>query len=385
MKHKENTRSNGHGLRLLFLQPQPCVRTLNYAKALKSILGTSISISLAHTGQNLKTLYGYGDEYFDQVLRKDGGNLSSFISNAVDSAQPDIIHSHNAPDYLTIASLKRSGGAPVIHDTHEVLSVHDSGFFGNDTQESLRRYAREEKVANERSHARIYATEGIREYIQRQYMVDHRSDLVFANYISRKYLLRSVKSKLSKKDGGIHITYVGCITSLLRRSHYYLADVFKEIARHRWHIHIHPTTDLITSSNKAYRKLAARNRFIHYHRHMDRRKLLRKLTQYDYGWAGLNMVGNKRHLEMVLPNKVIEYVACGLPVLAFPHREIRRFIERNQVGIVGKNVDELAELMVNIDLPELQRNVERHRQNLVIEERIPHVVDFYERIAGQLA
>ncbi len=383
MRNRENASTNGHGLRLLFLQPQPCIRTLNYAKGLKNVLGTRISISLAHAGQSLETLYGYGEEYFDQVVRKNGGSLANLISNAVNSTQPDIIHSHNAPDYMTIAALKRSGGAPVIHDTHEVLSVHDSGFFSNDTQKSLRRYMREEKVANERSYARIYATGGIRDYIQRQYMVDCRNDLVFANYISRNYLPRSVRSKFSKKDGEIHIAYVGCITSLLNRSHYYLVDVFKEIAGHRWHIHIHPTTDLITSSNKAYKKLAARNRFIHYHRHMDRRRLLEKLTQYDYGWAGLNMVGNKRHLEMALPNKVIEYVACGLPVLAFPHREIRRFIERNRVGIVGRNVDELAKLMANADLSELQSNVERHRQNLTIEEKIHHVVDFYERIAGQ--
>jgi len=51
-------------LRVLFLQPQPCIRMLKYAIGLKECLNNSISLSLAYLGHSLETLYGYGSEYF---------------------------------------------------------------------------------------------------------------------------------------------------------------------------------------------------------------------------------------------------------------------------------------------------------------------------------
>jgi glycosyltransferase involved in cell wall biosynthesis len=365
---------------LLFLQPQPCIRTLNYAKALKHVLGTGVSISLAHTGHELRTLYGYGEEYFDNVSRRKGESLGSFVSEAIDEARPDIIHSHNAPDCLTIAVNKVSRNTPVIHDTHEVLSLHHSGYFSSDNEESLSHYALEEKAANEGSDARVYASHGIRRYIQRLYQVDTDKDLVFPNYVSRSYLPRFPGKKLSENDGEIHIVYVGCITSLLRESHYYLLEIFREVARHKLHIHIHPTSNLITRSSRAYEALAAKSEFIHYHKHMDRRRLLRQLTRYDYGWAGLNGARNREHLEIALPNKVIEYVACGLPILAFPHEAIKYFIERNGVGIVGKNADDLARQLGEVDLSEFRSNLRKCRQSVIIEEKIRQLIDFYRQL-----
>jgi glycosyltransferase involved in cell wall biosynthesis len=371
---------NTAGYRLLFLQPQPCIRTLKYAKALKHVLGSKIWISLAHMGQDLSALYGYGEEYFDNISSKKGESLASFVSKAIEEARPDVIHSHNAPDWLTIAANDVNGNIPVVHDTHEVLSLHHSGYFSSDDEESLSRYALEEKAANEKSNGRIYASHGICRYIQRRYQVDTDHDLVFRNYMSRRYLPVLSRKKLSEDDDEIHIAYVGCVTSLLRESHYYLLDIFEELARHGLHIHIHPTLDSITRSSRAYQALAAKSRFIHYHKHMDRRELLNELTRYDYGWAGLNARRNRKHLEVALPNKVVEYVACGLPVLAFPHEAIEYFIKTNSVGIVGKSIDDIASQLAELDPSELKPNLQKCRQSMVIEERIGLLVDFYRQL-----
>ena len=148
-------------------------------------MSSKIWVSLAHTGQDLRTLYGYGEEYFDNVSRRKGQSLASFVSKAIDEARPDIIHSHNAPDYLAIAANKVSRNIPVVHDTHEVLSLHHSGYFSSDNEESLSRYALEEKAANEGSEAHVYASHGIRRYIQGRYQVNMDTDLVFLNYVTK--------------------------------------------------------------------------------------------------------------------------------------------------------------------------------------------------------
>jgi glycosyltransferase involved in cell wall biosynthesis len=105
-------------------------------------------------------------------------------------------------------------------------------------------------------------------------------------------------------------------------------------------------------------------------RDSDRGELLKQLTQYDFGWAGLNIASNTEHLEIALPNKVIEYVACGLPVLVFPHNAIRHFIEKGGVGLVGKNVHDLAEQLAYLDPSELKSNVEKCTQSVIIEDKI---------------
>jgi glycosyltransferase involved in cell wall biosynthesis len=204
--------------------------------------------------------------------------------------------------------------------------------------------------------------------------------LVFRNYVSRSSLPRSFKRKLSEGDGEIYIAYVGCITSLLRESHYYLLNIFKKLASQKLRIHIHPTSNLITRSSSAYKELAAKSEFIHYHKHMDRRKLLKQLTRYDYGWAGLNATRNRAHLEIALPNKVIEYVACGLPVPAFPHEAMKHFIERNGVGIVGENVDDLARQLAEVDPSGFRSNLEKCGQSVIIEEKIGQLIDFYRQL-----
>ena len=77
---------------------------------------------------------------------------------------------------------------------------------------------------------------------------------------------------------------------------------------------------------------------------------------------------------------MIEYVACGLPVLAFPHEAIEYFIERNGVGIVGESVDDLARQLGEVDLSEFRSNLEKCRQGVIIEEKIGQLIDFYRQL-----
>ena len=118
---------------------------------------------------------------------------------------------------------------------------------------------------------------------------------------------------------------------------------------------------------------------------MDRRRLLRQLTSYDYGWVGLNRARNRKHLEIALPNKVTEYVACGLPVLAFPHKAIVYFIIRNLVGLVGNDVDDISRQLAKCDHSELQSNVKKLSKGLIIEEKIGQLIEFYQQLIDQYA
>ncbi len=40
----------------------------------------------------------------------------------------DLIHSHNAPDFLTESTIKSAGSIPIIHDNHDVLSLRKTRY-----------------------------------------------------------------------------------------------------------------------------------------------------------------------------------------------------------------------------------------------------------------
>jgi glycosyltransferase involved in cell wall biosynthesis len=318
---------------------------------------------------------------FDELVRFNK-SLKKDIRKHVENFNPHLIHSHNAPNTLTLAAIDYVKDIPLIHDVHEVLSVHNSGFKEGDVEETLNRYQSEEKKANEESDARIYATEGIKNYIENSYDVESNNDLVFLNYPSKSMFPQSLPKKPRKADE-INIVYIGCVTSVVEGSHYDLRNIFKHIANQRIHIHIYPTTNLITKSNKTYKKLASSNKFIHFHSHLPQNELLKEITQYDYGWVGLNSYKNGKHLDIVLPNKVMEYIACGLPVLTFHHKTIAHFIEKNSLGIVLEDVDQLANHIKNTNYSTLRENVLNRRYNFTIEKQIPKLVNFYERTITQ--
>lgn len=317
-------------MKTLFLQPQPCIRALKYAKGLKRLPGEGVNIVFGYLCYTLTELYGYGDEFFVKLVKLDKGNLERSVRDLVKKCEPELIHSHNAPDLLTVSAIEAVDDIPIIHDNHEALSIRKTRYYVNDYDEKISEYLEHEKIANEQSDGRIYVSEGVRDYIQRRYKVDANKDLVFYSYVSESAVPHSFKEKLSKKDGQTHIVYIGTVTSRIEGSHYDLREIFKGIANHKMHIHIYVSR--FGLKDKAYREMAETSRFIHYHGNMDQRSLLQEITRYDYGWAGFNRAKNEEHLDVAFPNKIMEYIACGLPVLAFPHKTLRSFIKSIKWG-----------------------------------------------------
>ena len=363
-------------MRILFLQPQPCIRALKYAKGLKNVLKDEISLIFGYLHRTLTQLYGHGDELFDAFIKLNPRNLENDIKSLVRKYRPDIIHSHNAPDFLTVSAVRAVDDVPIIHDNHDVLSLRRTGYYAHDTEEDILIYKEQEKIANEESDGRIYATEEIQKYIQQRYEVDPSKELVFHNYISESMIPTSFNRKISSTNGQIHVVYIGNVSSGIEGSHYDLKDIFREIAEHGIHIHIYTTYE-----NMDCKRLAEKSKLIHYHGHLDQRTLLQEITKYDFGWAGFNTTKNKAHVDAALPHKVIEYISCGLPVLAFPHKTIKRFLERHRVGIVFNSMEELIEKLKDTkELEKIKRNVLKTRRKFTVEANINRVLTLYKAL-----
>jgi len=364
-------------MRLLFLQPQPCIRALKLAKGLKWALGEDVSLVFGYLDKTLTQLYGYGDEFFDEFVMLNREAPAKSISKLAERYKPHIIHSHNAPDYLTISAINAVDDIPIIHDTHDALTMRKTGYLSHDDENRIHEYAGEEKIANEESSGRLYVTKGVGDYIRKRYSVDPEFDLVFHNYVSEDMMPWDLTDKLSDKDGEIHIVYAGTITSEIEGHHYDLRGIFREIAEQGFHIHIYASRE-----DAAYSILAEEEDLIHYHGHFNRKALMRdELKKYDFGWTGFNDELNKEHLDVALPNKAIEYIACGVPVLTLPHKTLREFVEEHKVGLVVNNFDDMKERLW--ESKGMTEYLIKKRYEFTIENNINKLIQFYTNLIDQ--
>jgi glycosyltransferase involved in cell wall biosynthesis len=332
----------------------------------------------------LNVLYGHGDEVFDELVKLNPDNLEDDLKELINKVHPFVIHSHNAPDNLTISAIKAvKGKVPIIHDCHEALTLRETGYYVSDDEETIKiKYPRQEKIANEKSDGRIYVTEGVRDYIQKRYDVDPSKDMVFYSYVSNSIVPSQLRRKISTKDGETHVVYIGTVTSRIEDSHYDLREIFQEIADHGLHLHMY--VSIWGAKDEAYKHLAEENDRIHHHGHLDQKKLLQEITGYDFGWAGFNVnPKNREHLDVALPNKVFEYIACGLPVLAFPHKNIKEFIDRHKIGLVFNSVNEtLSQLQNRKKIKNIIMNVLNARYKFIVEKNISRLIKYYEKLAS---
>jgi glycosyltransferase involved in cell wall biosynthesis len=86
----------------------------------------------------------------------------------------------------------------------------------------------------------------------------------------------------------------------------------------------------------------------------------------------------------VLPNKLYEYLGAGLPVVTLSdHLALRRFVEREGVGVVLDDVADLADAVHGLDMGALRRTVAEKRDRYTFEAQIPEVIELYRDLVGR--
>jgi glycosyltransferase involved in cell wall biosynthesis len=353
-------------MRVLFLQQQPCIRTLKYAAGLRTFV-PSLQLGFACRGRTLSGFYGTGDELFDRWWPLTDDPLSE-IRDVIAEFSPDLIHSHNLPDELTVlAQQVTDGRIPVIHDIHDFASLrrtpYRDGFPPPEDPTAL------EQRAVEGSAAVITVSDVLLAEIAARYRLPERT-LVFANYAIGASLPAECPPWNRPRGGAWRLVYQG--TLFVDGGHYDLRDIFRTLVRGGIELHVYPAR-----AAPAYQALDG----VCCHDKLDPHALLGVLPKYDYGWAGFNAARNSAHLDTVLPNKLFEYLGCGLPVLTLRHRALERFVREHGVGLVLEDVDDLAAQLDAVDLPALRRQVIALRRELTVERNIHRVVDLYEALA----
>ncbi len=363
-------------MRVLFLHQQPCIRALKYAVAFRSA-DAGLELGFAYRGRTLSEFYGSGDELFDRWWHI-GPDLRADLRQVIAEWEPDLIHSHNLPDELTVLALQiTQGRVPVIHDVHDMQSLrhtpYEDGFPDAGDPTAL------EKAAVEGSAGLITVSDELLSELSDRYELPARTQ-TFANYA----LGRDLPATLPPADRALgdppRLVYEGTLSC--SHGHYDLREIFSAIMAEGVTLDVYPAQEA-----PEYRRLAAATPGLTVHDPLRPAELMRELPAYDFGWAGFNAGLNAAHLDTALPNKAFEYLAAGLPILTFGHRALARFVEAEGVGLRLDGVAGLGARLRALDPTALRGRVAAARDGLTVEANIGRILDLYDETvrAGQPA
>ena len=359
-------------MRVLFLEQQPCIRARKYAVGLRAAR-PGMTLGFACQGHTLGEWYGSGDELFDAWWRL-GPDPRPALGSVIDSFAPDVIHSHNLPDRLTVLALELAGERlPVIHDVHDMQSLrrtpYEDGFPEPADPLAL------ERRAIEGAAALIAVSQELLDEIAARYRMPARV-LAYANYATLRDLPCELPAPERPSWGPPRLVYQGTLS--VNGGHYDLRDLFQAVSADGLSLDVYPARDA-----PEYRALAEELPRMRCHETLTPARLLEELPAYDFGWAGFNDTLNGPHLDTALPNKAYEYVGCGLPLITLRHRALGRFVHERGVGISVDEVPGLCEQLERLELPALRRRVAAARGDLTVEANIDRVAGLYDELAAR--
>ena len=222
-------------MRVLFLQQQPCVRALKYAVALRGAF-PKLTLGFAYQGKTLSGWYGSGDELFE-LWRDLGTEPAKGLRAAYEEFRPDLIHSHNLPDSLTVIALELfAGRVPVIHDVHDLQSLrrtpYEHGF--PEPREPLAL----ERLAIEGCSALVSVSPELLERIRARYRVTAPT-LALPNYALRRDLPSVLPPPERRNGRPPRLVYQGTLST--NGGHYDLREIFGAIVREGLSVDVYPS------------------------------------------------------------------------------------------------------------------------------------------------
>jgi glycosyltransferase involved in cell wall biosynthesis len=288
--------------------------------------------------------------------------------------RPAVLHAHSLAALPTAAHVKRSTGARLIYDAHE-LETEKAGLQG--LRQRLSRRMEQRLIG--RCDAVLCVSDSIADWYAERYGMDR--PIVVRNVpdhgTQRIKHAVPLRDRLGLGPDDVLFIYQGMMSKGRRVEQFLRVFSRSSLARH---VLFMGYGDL----ESAVKEVAGRRPNIHFLPAVPPGEVLAHTAGADVGLVGVENVCLSYYFS--LPNKLFEYLLAGLPVIAGRWPEIRRVVERYQCGwLHDEDDDAVLRLIERIDRTEVTRlrhGVAHARAQISWANEEAKLIQVYRQLAG---
>jgi glycosyltransferase involved in cell wall biosynthesis len=263
----------------------------------------------------------------------------------------DIVHVHNEPSWMMLVAKEILPKVPV------VLDIHDAMIFRST---ELKYKSAEERIAFDWADGLVFVGEKCRRIINPK-----QPSCILPSYVNDAHYQYQAWQWI----GGV--AYEGRIDTptdkpFMQYANY--VDACSEFFKAGIPFHIYAPGGDSEKKKKCYEQICHLCKTLPYD------KLIMTLGCHDWGLCGNTK--EYREWDLAVPNKLFEYMAGGIPIVAMNCAEVEKFVKKHGVGIAVKSVQELKDRWD--ERQQCQKNVFAKRFKFSMENNIHILEDFYK-------
>jgi len=222
-------------------------------------------------------------------------------------------------------------------------------------------------------------------YLPRNFKVLDKPSLQFLPYCEEETMIpidnKFFERKLSKKDGKIHLVYVGGLY-YNHKFHYDTFEIFEKICRQKCvlHVYAHPIQQYNNlKKDKRYVSLQKTGKFF-LHKPIYGKKFQREISKYDWGvyiFEHNFEIFKRIWANTAFGNKVSTYLESGLPIICNSELKfVKDTIEANNFGISINNFNEISKKIREADYKKILEKIKNEREKFTLKRNINNFIQF---------
>jgi glycosyltransferase involved in cell wall biosynthesis len=294
-------------------------------------------------------------------------DVNSFINKLQQYKDIDIIHVHNEPDWMGHMAKQYRPDVPVVFDAHDLFSVRipDSADKFGDEIKSF-------KVCD----AFVYPSFGYQKHARKLYDkfgIKNKPDLVLYSWPLADFQTVTPLPPFRGivYEGGLRVKedHPGIPDNLKYHQYRDFNAIFQKLTEMGIPVMAFPGNEDAPFTHGNSGALVTPP--------LPYMTLMDHLGRFDWGIVGSPLVDNLQW-HYAIPHKFLEYLAAGLPVISFNADEIKKFIDKHQVGITVTDFEEIRDRYQEHN--KYRQNVWFLQKLFTMERHIGDLIDLYKEL-----
>lgn len=336
-----------------------------------------IAIPLLERGHEVHLICSRTPTYFEQYDTVVTAPTVRQYLNAIDlyKDKVDIFHVHNEPSWYVTAVKERSD-TPVVLDVHDSHAARITEKEADDIAEKTNgeymplRISWEERNNFQMADGLIFVSKPFADIVIETFDLSQKN-LVLPSFLP-DFMYQYDSTKKNWRGGLVYEGRVDLPDQVEKNAGYKYCDYLelaKEAAWHSLNFHLYAGRNV---TDQKYFETYKDYAILHNGRAVN--NLLKDLGRHDWGLVG--NIFKTTEWDIALPNKLFEYIAAGVPVVAINAEHSSEWIKKYRLGITVESIKELKERW--FEHREIRAGMIKNRHKLVMQNHIHRLEAFYK-------